>query len=285
MIGSPIGTVLQSLGPDPAGEGAPTAPTIEVVNDGTGTSFTVTVTGSDEGSTNTIYYWTDDDDAPVEGLSRTGDGEKQQTGLSGDTWYGLFVVSAAGGYNQVATKPAGIYVTDGSAAAAGPISLPLDHLRTLVAASSTFQAWVGATGETEAQRIASAKEHVYVAALPAPIAAKRPFALVAHGDAWQREADTGGAGHSYLKTGSLYLGFEANVAEANQVAGSEGDAFIAFANEVGNTIADMEVLSGTGTYLNVTRISEYVRPRRAHPDEAGNAGVYYEAAYTIDWGP
>ncbi len=109
-----LGTVLRTLGHEALGGSEPGIPTISVVNDGTGSSFTVTISGSDPGSTNTIHYWTVSDDEPVEGLSRTGDGDKQQTEVENHTSYGVFVVSSSGGYKAVASKPVPIHVTSGA---------------------------------------------------------------------------------------------------------------------------------------------------------------------------
>lgn len=71
---------------------APNAPTLAVVNDGTGTSATATLDG-DAGLVHRLYYRKFSTRAWTAGLTRTGDGTIQQTGLIAGTWYEFLAVS------------------------------------------------------------------------------------------------------------------------------------------------------------------------------------------------
>lgn len=95
---------------------APGAPTISVVNDGTGTSATATVDG-DAGVTNQLYYKLSSASAWTIGESRSGDGAITQAGLDNSTYYDFIVIAQAGGYNSLPSSVASVRVTDASASA------------------------------------------------------------------------------------------------------------------------------------------------------------------------
>ena len=85
----------------------PSTPSISVENDETGTSATVTVSGGDADATHRIFYRADRAAGWTPGLTRTGNGEKQQTGLEA-RWYQFHVVPDNGilGYpSNVAAVP------------------------------------------------------------------------------------------------------------------------------------------------------------------------------------
>ena len=69
----------------------PSTPSISVENDEIGTSATVTITGGDADATHRLFYRTDRAAGWTAGLTRTGNGEKQQTGLEA-RWYQFHVV-------------------------------------------------------------------------------------------------------------------------------------------------------------------------------------------------
>ena len=164
----------------------------------------------------------------------------------------------------------------------GMLSLPLENLRTLVAASAAFQAWVGATGETEAELIASAKEHIYLVGLDGDnVVNARPFAVVDHGESWTltRLAEP----HTYRATGSLLLCFEDNVDAAH--AGSIPDAQLAFTNMVGDVVEDMFEKAGTDTYLAVSQITLVRGPSRSAETQQKTEGDFMQIVLQVDWGP
>ncbi len=74
---------------------APNAPTLFVVNDGTGTSATATVAG-DVGTIHQLYCRRQADAAWTAGETRTGDGAISQTGLVPNALYFFLAVSADG---------------------------------------------------------------------------------------------------------------------------------------------------------------------------------------------
>ena len=158
----------------------------------------------------------------------------------------------------------------------------LDNLRTLVAASSTFQTWVGA------EDAAAAKAHIYLVGVdPAgegeSLASKRPMAVVRHkvpADV-EAEAVAGGARQHFTHRGALELLFEDTVATAQQ--SDHGDAELAFANHVDGVLSDMKALAGSGTYLNMIGHATLNGPARAHPDERASEGDYYQQSVEIEW--
>jgi len=103
---------MRSIGGAAASGSMPAAPTLEVVNDGTGSSVTAAVTG-DASVTNTLYYQLDDDTEWTEGESRSGDGDILQTGLTVNTWYSFIVISDDSGVISLPSKCYRIYVMVG----------------------------------------------------------------------------------------------------------------------------------------------------------------------------
>ena len=91
----------------------PTAPELSVVNDGTGTSVTATVT-SDAGVTNTLYYRNLGDTEWTAGNTRIGSGTIAQGSLTNGTWYDFIVVSDDAGTLSLPSACIGVYVSDGA---------------------------------------------------------------------------------------------------------------------------------------------------------------------------
>jgi hypothetical protein len=107
---------------------APNAPTLAVVNDGTGTSATATI-GSDAGAINQLFCKQQADALWTAGATITGPGTVQQTGLNPNVLYFFQVVSA---------DPA-----------SGNFSLPSNLVSLPVAATATpIKTAVGAAVET-----------------------------------------------------------------------------------------------------------------------------------------
>jgi len=161
--------------------------------------------------------------------------------------------------------------------ATGPVALPLENLRTLLANSSNFQTWVSAADAD------AAKAHIYRVAVDAPYAAKRPFACVRHFNPAENEHESvsGGAGNTFVERGALELYFEAAVASGHQA--SHADAELQFLNDVGSFLSDMDALSGTDGYLNMTGWSFLAGPQRASEDESQSEGDYMQCLLRIEW--
>jgi len=274
----PVAAILRTLGHVAAAAGAPSTPTLSVVNDGDGDAVTATVAG-DDGVTNRLFYRKTSASAWTEGESRSGDGEIAQAGLDDGSRYEFIVQSEDGEYYSRPSAPAFATVASTSGvSASAAISLPLENLRTLVAASANFQAWVGAGDASEA------KEHVYRVAADSPFSSKRPFALVRNADPGEVEhaSEAGGAAQYFVESGALELYFEDAVAEANQ--DSHADAELAFLNTVGAIMGDMEALAGSGTYLTMTGWQILAGPTRSHPDETESGGDFYQVLLKVTWG-
>ncbi len=160
----------------------------------------------------------------------------------------------------------------------GSLSLPMEHLRTLVAASATFQAW------TNTASAADAKDHIYltIAEVDATerLANMRPFALIALAEEADFESVGGGANDTFIDRGSLTLIFEANVEPADNA----GDVGLLFANQVGKTIDEMLALAGSSGYLCVQRIEKFLGPARAKHDIEDGEGDFYQIGFKIHWG-
>lgn len=126
----------------------PTTPAITAADDETGTSVTVTVAGDDT-VTNRLYYRSSAATAWTTGLTRVGDGDIQQTGLTAGI-YIFVVVSDDGGVYSLPSNIAVVTVTSAALTPSDLVSLPLYYLKQTVAGSATFQAWVGASTAAEA---------------------------------------------------------------------------------------------------------------------------------------
>ena len=93
---------------------APSQPTISAADDGSGSSFTVTVAG-DAGVTNYVYYHKSTDFQWTSGGDRSGDGDVQVADLAEGSRYVVVAVSkSAGGVYSLPSDPATVRVTDGT---------------------------------------------------------------------------------------------------------------------------------------------------------------------------
>lgn len=223
----------------------PSEPTLSVENDGDGAAVTATVSGT-AGATHVLLYRTGTDASWTEGESRVGDGEIAQAGLSAGAYHFIVQSRNDDGYS-VPSNLIALEVKDTtSLAAAGDMTNAEDDLKDLLAASSTFQTWVGATGDA-ATKIAFAKTRIYLDVEESPT---RPFACVRFdvpADQSSR-AVAGGSRQRYLGGGTLGLFFEAQV---DGTISDPADQMRAFKRTIDQMVADMEALSGSGGYLIV----------------------------------
>jgi len=255
-------------------------PTLAITNDGTGTSVTAAVTGG-VGATHTLYYATPDDSEWTAGESRVGDGDIAQGGLTADTWHTFVVVSDD---TAVPSLAHGAYVHDPTAlTAAGALTYAKDDLQTLVAASATFQNWVGAAGATEAERRANAALRVYLDIEESPA---RPFAAVHFGQPAEIEdmAKTGGSAQfmSGGDRGTVELVFEAAVDTTHS---TPADQLRAFERKVDAILEEMKALAGTDGFLIVRAIRIADGPARYGTTDGDLAdGDFYQVGYAIEYG-
>lgn len=151
----------------------------------------------------------------------------------------------------------------------GTESKLLDNLRTLVANSSSFQTWVGAENATVAKASVTIEES-------AP-GSNRPFAIVGFDSPPEREASAGGTRNYFELRTTLWLAFEAAISDTD----SPEDSLYEFTNTVGAIIGEMELLAGTGGYLNATSIRcEGIG--RSDIGEASASGAFYRGSYVVE---
>ena len=162
----------------------------------------------------------------------------------------------------------------------GPISKPVYNLQTLLANSAAFQTWVGATGTAE-EKVTAARARIYIAAKPGADVL-RPHALIWVGDEWDSAVSSGGAVQHFLDRGTLYMDFIDDVDEDDK--DDHGDALLAFTNNVGAVIGEIEALAGSNGYLVVNRISKRMGPVRASVVEEDSLGDYYFFSFDVGWG-
>jgi hypothetical protein len=264
----------------------PAAPTLAVANDGDGDAVTVTMSDG-SGLSGTIYYRDDDDSAWTTGETWSGDGDVAQAGLDVDTWYTFVAVSASGGVPSLPSNIESVYVevTSSDVTPSGITSLPAYYLAEMVARSSTFQSWVGATG-TEAQRIATALTRIHRTVYGKPESGfVRPYAAIWDGD-FETQIVSGGTRHYYggSERGDLTLVFEAAVNSSHTAT----EAKDAFTNETGPVIDEVWTLAGTAGYLAITGMNRM--GGAGHPAVAGKSEEvadekYYREEWSVDYGP
>ncbi len=153
----------------------------------------------------------------------------------------------------------------------GIMSLPLAHLRTLVANCSSFQSWTGAANA------AAAEAFIHLVNLPDD-SLVRPYVLIDFNDKWKSQKV---AEFQFEKRGELYLLFEDDVAVANQA--SEADAVFDFMNNVGAVLEEMMSLSGQNGYLNLVEIEINDQPERTTSEESEMNEDYYTASFDVVW--
>ena len=242
---------------------------IAVANDGDGDAITITIVGS-AGVTYQTLYQVSGAGSWTAGESREGSGDIAQAGLDNDTWVHVCVVGTDGAVYSAPSDIVAVYVTDGSAAVSGDITLTMDNLRTLIATSATFQAWAGATGDA-AERLAAAKAAIALAGIrlntsgmtdaqkQAAWSAQRPFAIISMSDDWAKTSKGEGGPHGLGC--SLFVYFEDDVDE--EYINSIEDPFVPFANHLDAVITEMLALEGSGGYLSVGTIRIIAPPQRA----------------------
>lgn len=153
----------------------------------------------------------------------------------------------------------------------------LDNLRTALANSTTFQAWVGAADAAAAL----ASIHLYDVDPDADksFQAQMPLAIV-------RDADPPQVAWTHLSAwplgGVVVVEFLDAVAAANQ--SDHEAAGNAFRNNAEGVLDDLMALSEAGGYLMIRRIEPESGPARTHPDYIQSQGDAFMATYRVHWG-
>ncbi len=157
--------------------------------------------------------------------------------------------------------------------ASGPLSLPMEHLKTLLSNSATFQSWVGAADAAEA--LAS----IYMVRVDEETFT-RPLAVIDIGEKYYSNIRSGGGANFFQKRGELLLMFEADVVEGS----TSEEAVLNFLDNVGGCLADMEELSGTPEFLSLHEIEFDEAPTRSIDDEEPPEGDFYRVKFIVTWG-
>lgn len=271
---------------------APSAPTVFVLTNTSGTEIVFEVDGA-QGSSMRIEYraggsgaWSLSDilETPTNGETIT------ISGLSVSTLYQFVVYSfSSAGAGGTKSVPGSIIETstpaDGSdLTASGGFSLVLENLRTLIAASSNFQNWIG-VGNSDA-----AKAHIFfVKAEDANIpedgnGVDKPYCIIDHDGDYTRGAIADGNAGTWLETGSLYFKFSAPVTAAYQEAGEEQNAAKEYYNNVGPVMKDIADLSRQGGFLIVGEVSLVAGPTENEMNKKSNIGQRYESEHSVTFG-
>lgn len=152
----------------------------------------------------------------------------------------------------------------------GIISLPLHYLRQSIAASTTFQTWVGADDAEEAL------DNIYSVAT---IVFTRPFAVVDWAKNFKRTKNAGGTRNHFEQSGELAMLFRGSIDPTH----NDSDAAFAFLNTVGAIISEIEELAGVADYLDIVSITLDQGPHRPGEDEAKTSGAFYEVVYRVEF--
>jgi len=162
----------------------------------------------------------------------------------------------------------------------GLLSEPLAHLRRIVAASSTFQQWVGAADA------AAALERVHYIDVDDDEAI-RPHAMVATPPDWWCIRLSGGRGNGYRDGGEVLLCLESDI--STEYIATHGDAHFEHVNVVSGVIEDLLTLSGTADtdgapLMDIAYIEGEDGPWRSDPVESQSDANYYQTIMRIGYG-
>ena len=149
-----------------------------------------------------------------------------------------------------------------------------EALRDLLAASSTFQAWV------EAEDAAAAEARIYIDVEASPT---RPCACVRFDDPAdsRSRAVAGGSRQWFLGSGTLGVLFEAVV---DDTLDDPADQMRAFKRTIDQVLSDMQALSGSGGYLIVNTFRMQEGPFRTGPTGALANDDVLQALVAVDYG-
>jgi len=255
----------------------PSAPTLSTAVASSG-QVVLTFTAADEANTiNAVYRIASGLNAWVDagGFTRVGSGAVTITGLTDETTYEFSGyeddLTCQGPFsNTLFATP-----TAGSNSPIGPMSLPLENLRDLVAESARFQTLVGVGSAVDA------KNHIYLVGVDgSAISGNRPFCIISTGAPWDRDRQDSDV--TFLPTGSLLMAFDIDVASSLQ--STFEDAAFAFMNEIGTIIVEMEAKAGVNGAFAVRRFSQVAGPERSERHLFNSEGDFYTVTFEVFWG-
>lgn len=140
----------------------------------------------------------------------------------------------------------------------GNLSKSLENVRTLIAASTTFQDWVGA------ENAAAAKADLHLCEAD-PLSVSRPCGVIyfPDTDTLRLPSIAGGQGNLYAPQGKALVSFWADAAVGDGIDETEANYELTFANEIGDILSDIMALAGTDSYINVVECGVLKGPHRA----------------------
>jgi hypothetical protein len=147
-------------------------------------------------------------------------------------------------------------------------------LRTLVASSTTFQAWVD---EASAE---AAKAHIYLLAIDAS-SISRPFAGVEIvPQSWRTQSVASGSSQDvYIDGGIARITFEDSAGVNDWTT-----EYYEFANRYEAVLADILALSGHGNHPAIANATIEDGPARVTDDDAPGDQDYYGVSLTVEFG-
>jgi len=167
----------------------------------------------------------------------------------------------------------------------GPLSLPLFHLREMLADSPAFQAFVNAANAAEA------RERIHYSALPAQYGETytveelnelRPFAMIGipSEESYEMTTIAGGGPFNWTDEGQIILYLEWDVADAFQRdrAAADVDAM----NTIGAILSEIQDRSGLAGFLCIDRI-RLSAIFRTKTEEHNTQGDAYMVELTLNW--
>lgn len=173
-------------------------------------------------------------------------------------------------------------------AATGPLSLPREHARTLLANLATWQTITNADDATEA------KDNIYIdevqldktRELEPQLTKLRPFALVFHPPEGALSASkiSTGTFAGFRRSGIVHIAIEIAVAEQDI---DTREASTEFSNKLGALISELldkvHTTADGNDYLMVQDVDIVEGPFRSAEEEIQTLGDYYWAIIQLEW--
>lgn len=171
-------------------------------------------------------------------------------------------------------------------AAAGPISLAEDILKTTLADCDEFRSWVRASTQQQAL------DKIHMDALPPPesegeftvdeLQRYRPYAVIfmAEEDGFSTVHDAVSAGFDYADSGSMTVELVEDIPD--QIITNPAEIGRRFKNMLGNLITELKAKAGTAGYLAIQSI-QVAGIYRASPEVIPAQGNWQGSRLRIGW--
>jgi hypothetical protein len=160
-------------------------------------------------------------------------------------------------------------------AATSSLGKAREHLAAMLAASATFRAWVGATGDDEAAKSAAAAESIWYESLPLPeagitysaaeIAKYWPYALIATEDYAARRV-----ANATYEDGGVFL--VQLVGLADDAGNDPNETTVLFENTAAQIVEELAGMSEEAGYLEIADLRIVGGPVRAQPEDIAAGG-------------